>query len=358
MHQSCAGSYWRQHTERGQDTRDELRQLPTADERIRQGKTKESVLARDLPAGEPTWLGLSAVVKAAMKPLRVLITIPHVFAPREGSLYSSQTESKRMVKTAALYEACIGNLGRHRLRHWIHASLGYKKPVITRELTSSIGVDLTIQVYTPTDASLAGSLPTQQHLEIIDANLDDYTQIPSLASRRALEQSHKYDLIGYMEDDLAIEDPEFFLKIQRLVELTGGNYAFIPHRCEAIPGLGDVILSGDPDGGRPDLFWATNECIQIDWPLGSRYFYRATNPHSGCYFLSRRQAQQVREYWQNRQWIPDFTLSGPLEQAGSGFLLPVLKLMKPIPDHYRFLMVRHQDELWRRHAFEQDQPVQ
>ena len=29
---------------------------------------------------------------------------------------------------------------------------------------------------------------------------------------------------------------------------------FLPHRCECIDGLGDVILSGDPDGGRPDLF--------------------------------------------------------------------------------------------------------
>jgi hypothetical protein len=27
--------------------------------------------------------------------------------------------------------------------------------------------------------------------------------------------------------------------------------------------------------------------------------------------------------------------------------------MKPVPDHYRFLMVRHQDELWQRHPLEQ-----
>ena len=35
-------------------------------------------------------------------------------------------------------------------------------------------------------------------------------------------------------------------------------------------------------------------------------------------------------------------------------LLPVLNIMKPIPAHFRFLMVRHQDQLWRRHAFEQE----
>ena len=43
----------------------------------------------------------------------------------------------------------------------------------------------------------------------------------------------------------------------------------IPHRCEHIPGKGDVILSGDPDGGRPDLFWDTGETVSVPWPLGS-----------------------------------------------------------------------------------------
>ena len=44
--------------------------------------------------------------------------------PEEGSLYSSQTEAKRGLKQEALLKATIGNLNRHRQRHWIHASLG------------------------------------------------------------------------------------------------------------------------------------------------------------------------------------------------------------------------------------------
>ena len=115
---------------------------------------------------------------------------------------------------------------------------------------------------------------------------------------------------------------------------------------------GDVILSGDPDGGRPDLFWDTGETLTIPWPLGDRRFYRATNPHSGCYFLSRRQAFAVKDFWIQKNWRPDWNLSGPLEQACSGMLLPVMRLMKPVPEHYRFLMVRHQDSLWKRHRFE------
>lgn len=284
--------------------------------------------------------------------MRVLLTIPHVFSPRDGSLYSSQTESKRTLKTHALQRATIENLNRHGPKHWIHASLGKAKPIVTRELTTSHGIDLTIQLYTPKGHSLSEKLAQHPKLEILDPRVQDMSAVPGIASRRALEQAEKYDIVGYMEDDLLIEDPEFFQKIKILAESTGGDFAFTPHRCEQIPGLGDVILSGDPDGGRPDLFWATGETINVDWLLGSRRFYRATNPHSGCYFLEQKQALRVLSYWQHRNWKSDFQLSGPLEQAGSGMLLPMLKVMKPVPEDYRFLMVRHQDELWRRHAFE------
>ena len=146
-------------------------------------------------------------------------------------------------------------------------------------------------------------------------------------------------------------DPEFFAKIIYLEQISG-HHAFLPHRCEHIPGRGDVILSGDPDGGRPDLFWDTGEELSIPWSLGERRFYRATNPHSGCYFLSRRQAVTVRDFWVKKNWCADWKLSGPLEQASSGMLLPVMRIMKPVPKHYRFLMVHHQDNLWKRHRFE------
>ena len=284
--------------------------------------------------------------------MKVLLVIPHVFAPKPGSLYSSQTEAKRSLKQEALLKATIGNLNMHRQRYWIHASLGKGLPVVNRELSSPDGVDLKIRLFTPLGSSLADSLPKDPDLEVLDPGVSDYSQIPMAASRHLLEHAEGYDLVGYMEDDLLLCDPEFFAKILHLDRFSDGRYAFIPHRCEHIPGQGDVILSGDPDGGRPDLFWDTGETLNIPWPLGNRHFYRATNPHSGCYFLSRRQALAVRHYWVQQNWRPEWSLSGPLEQAGSGMLLPVLRLMKPIPEHYRFLMVRHQDNLWKRHSFE------
>lgn len=228
--------------------------------------------------------------------MRVLLAIPHVFAPRENSLYSSQTEAKRSIKQRALTQATLGNLERHDPRHFIHASLGKGGPIVTRPLLTSMGVDLSIQLFTPESASLAAALPDHSQLHHLDPAVTDWTQVPLVASRRLLEQAADYDAVGYLEDDLLIEDPEFFYKIAWLDQRTDGGYAFLPHRCESIPGEGDVILSGDPDGGRPDLFWDTGEQLRVAWPLGERYFYRATNPHSGCYFLTRRQALSLLQY--------------------------------------------------------------
>ena len=284
--------------------------------------------------------------------MKILLCIPHVFAPKTGSLYSSQTEAKRDTKQKALFEATLGNLSRLSQRHFIHASLGKGQPVVTRPLNTTTGADINIQIFTQKNQNLAGSLPPDPRIQIKQHSLDDPREIPLLASRALLEQSSDYDLVGYMEDDLLIEDTTFFDKIRFLNAQHGDPYVFLPHRCEAIPNLGDVILSGDPDGGRKDLFWDTGEALKITWPLGDKTFYRATNPHSGCYFLTRSQAQLALNHWVQQNWTPQFMLSGPLEQAGSGLLLPIFKLMKPIPNDYRFLMIRHQDELWTRHPFE------
>ena len=70
--------------------------------------------------------------------MKVLLAIPHVFAPKKGSLYSSQTEAKRQLKQDALLKATIGNLNRHRQRHWIHASLGKNQQVVKSRIKHRI----------------------------------------------------------------------------------------------------------------------------------------------------------------------------------------------------------------------------
>ena len=44
--------------------------------------------------------------------MRILISIPHIFSPKQGSLYSSG-ELKKEIKMSALLEATHGNLDRN-----------------------------------------------------------------------------------------------------------------------------------------------------------------------------------------------------------------------------------------------------
>lgn len=284
--------------------------------------------------------------------MKCLIVIPHVFEPKSGSLYSSQQESKRENKQKALEEATIGNIRRHNGDNYIHASLGKNQKVVTRRIDTTNKIDLEIQIYTNMHTSLVEGLPQNKKLKIHNIETDQNLRIPGIASQKLLEQCEEYDILSYMEDDILIEDPEFFSKIKYFHEILPQEYTILPHRCEHINGGGDVILSGDPDGGRADLFWDTKETIGINWPTAMKTMYRATNPHSGCFFISRAQAKNILESWQKRNWQCSFELSGPLEQAGSGRLLEYLKIMKPIPSEYKFFMVRHLDDLWKRHSFE------
>ena len=108
------------------------------------------------------------------KRLKALITMPHVFSPKEGSKYSSQTESKREIKEKALEKSTIVNAKRHSKLHWIHASLGYKKKVVTRQITTNQDVDLTIQIYTKRNENLLSNKYFGDKIEIYS-----YDNIPS-----------------------------------------------------------------------------------------------------------------------------------------------------------------------------------
>ena len=264
--------------------------------------------------------------------VKILIGVAHAFEPKKNSVYSSQNIKKRESKEKALFNATIGNLIRHNRNQWIHASLGNRGKIVTRQIQTNIDQEIKVRLYVAEGANLARTLPRHQNLEIVEFNMKEKMMLPIRATQHLLENSDGYDIVGYMEDDISIEDEYFFEKLKCIHNDIPKEYAIIPHRCEKIENIGEVILSGDPDGGRPDLFWDTGEKLAYKWPTGTITFYRATNPHSGCFFLSKEQAKIVRDHWEEQEWKSSFQLSGPLEQAASGRLLSILKVMKPVPE--------------------------
>ena len=87
-----------------------------------------------------------------------------------------------------------------------------EKEVVTRKLQSNEEIELTIRVYTNRNASLASQLPKTPGLEIVNVELKDNIKMPQYASMKLLEEAGNYDILGYMEDDISIEERDFFGK--------------------------------------------------------------------------------------------------------------------------------------------------
>ena len=282
--------------------------------------------------------------------MKVLLGIPHIFDPKEGSVYSSQNEEKRSIKIKGLQRASTGNIRRFSEDAWVHAS--ENNHIVTKRFKARQYIELHIEIYSINGKSLTQYLDSHERVKINYLDNIDPLKIPWITAKNVIEKYKDYDMVGYIEDDISIEDQYFFEKLEIIYKKLPIEYNLMPHRCEQIDGKGEVILSGDPVEDRPDLFWDTKEKIGIDWPTGIKVFYRATNPHSGCFFLHKLQAEKVYRYWSERNWKSNFKLSGPLEQAATGVLLPAVKIMKPEIEDYRFLKIRHNDQLWKRHEFE------
>ena len=277
--------------------------------------------------------------------MHILIAIPHGFQPVAGSALSSQTESKRALKRLALGEASLGNLNRLAPQQWLH--LYHRGQWITQQEASN-GHRIELELHTTGPWHLLNELALQHpQLRRVNHQLSDPTDLPLAVSRSLLERADQFDLVVYLEDDIAIQDRELFDKVAFLVGQAGIKYVFMPHRCETKPGLGDVVLAGEPTEARPHLPWATGEELQFQWLGSSKSFRRVLNPHAGCFFLTRAQAVAAHQYWARRQWQIPYQWAGKMEMACTGIFLPIFRMMKIRSDQARCFQVRHEDCLWQ-----------
>ena len=163
-----------------------------------------------------------------------------------------------------------------------------------------------------------------------------------------VELAEHYDIVGYMEDDLLIEDSS--LREAALSASHRSRHLCVsPHRCEHIPGNGDVIVRGSRWWRM--VVWATGETIECHGQHEQEFLSR-NNPHSGCFFSaknklygSERSGKRAME-----QRFCTFRTSGTGWQRSvapgaeineTGGALPVFDDSP-------------QDELWKRHTFESD----
>ena len=144
-----------------------------------------------------------------------------------------------------------------------------------------------------------------------------------------------------MEDDLVIHDSLFAEKILWMAQRSDHQCVLLPHRYELTRRLdlaprllidGAIDNEEIKDWHRPSAGIATGvfrgqQGLRFDCP---------SNPHSGCFGISRPQLLVLRE-----RELPRDGFVGPLETAATYTVGCAFLLLKPALVNRRFLMIEH-----------------
>lgn len=275
--------------------------------------------------------------------MRILFTISHFFQPSDGSRYGSQGKDPQP-RIQAL-TACVGAL--HKLFGKSQASFDIAQGVAKPANQSQVhNIDIVIC-----------TTKNQHLLEQISLPSDLYKHYRTNAEPMLLgfecqallrDCLGAYDYFCFLEDDIILHDPWLFVKLNWFNKQAGDNALLQPNRYElSPPGNSKKIYI---DGNLSPLLTANFQNL-ADQPelqaqiLGQTViFRRATNPHSGCYFLNVPQMN----YWAQQPHFLDRDSSffSPLESAASLGIMRTFRIYKSIPQQANFLEVEHYGNAW------------
>jgi hypothetical protein len=152
-----------------------------------------------------------------------------------------------------------------------------------------------------------------------------------------------YDFYCYLEDDLLLRDPWFFVKLRWFAGRFGDEALLMPNRFEVARDR--IVHKAYVDGPIRPQATAAYQDVSVQPTLeaevmGMRVvFRRALNPHAGAFFLNANQMAK----WAAR---PDFLdrdtrFIGPLESAATLGAMRTFRVYKPAPETGSFLEIEH-----------------
>ncbi len=277
--------------------------------------------------------------------MRVLITIPHYFNAKGNGRYGS-TQPNPQPRLAALTQ-CLRSLlmlAGDKDEAWFRDA-NQLQPGPANQ-TSRAEIDIVIctngdqhlldQVQMPPDAT--------EHVRC-----DCDPMYLGFECHDVLgERLGRYDLYGFMEDDLVLHDPAFFTKIVWFHGIADADSVLQPNRYERYisPTQIKKVYIDFEFASEANLTPTDAEAVTID-SCGQKVELRPTsNPHSGCFFLSRPQMEHWTE--QDHFGKRDAGFIGPLESAASLGLVRTFRVFKPAPVNASFLEIEHWGQMWSR----------
>ncbi|MBC6421878.1 MAG: calcium-binding protein [Hormoscilla sp. SP12CHS1] len=270
--------------------------------------------------------------------MRIIFTIAHFFNPSGEGKHASQRKDPRP-RIQALAVA-IASLHQVFSKSQCTIDIGQRVAVPANQLQSH---EIDIVICTTRDYHLLDRLLLPAHFYKHHPTQAE-PMLFGFACQEVLRDSlGEYDYYCFLEDDLIISDPWFFIKLAWFTKLTGTLHLLQPNRYEVSPqGLvRKAYIDGDLAPRVTAPFQNVREEAEFKGQVMGNpvIFRRALNPHSGCYFLNGAQMA----HWAEQSYFLDRDTSfvGPLESAATLGIMKTFKIYKPAPHNAAFLEIQH-----------------
>ncbi len=271
--------------------------------------------------------------------MRILVTIPHYCHPGDDRPVHGSLARDPGPRLQA-FAACVGAL--HHLFGEPQCLIDVSRRV-TRPANAGLTGAVDVVVCTTRGHHLLADVPVAPALYRHHAT---GAEPPLLGFEcHAVLRDHlgRYDYYCYLEDDLVLHDPWFFRKYAWFNGHLGDVRLLQPNRFEAGPHpfVRKAYVDGEQRAQATARFQDVRQARRlVSTVLGERVvFRRASNPHSGCFFLNARQM----EHWSEQSYFLDRDTGyvGPLESAATLGILRAFQVYKPAPECASFLEVEH-----------------
>lgn len=271
--------------------------------------------------------------------MRLLFALAHYYQPKPGAFYGS--EGADPARRAAAVATTIVSL---------HQTFGRRQALLDGQARVAHPANDREPMEVDVIACTAGSahlVPQLQGIALLfthrSCNRDP--KFLGLECRAALAEGlGRYDWFCYLEDDLAITDPQFFDKLKWFRSVAGEDAVLQPNRYEVALNqpLDKVYIDGNmADASQSPKFQdITDRPVVEGEAYGRRYvFKRVNNPHSGTFFLD---AAQMAQFAQKPDFLAEESgFAGPVESCATLGVMRHFRVYKPARVNAGFLEVRH-----------------
>jgi hypothetical protein len=270
--------------------------------------------------------------------MRILFTIAHFFKPNSKGKHASQRKDPQP-RIQALSQS-IANL---RQLFGISQSIINIGQRLAFPANQPQGNKLDIIVCTTQDCHLLNQLSLPSHF---------YKHYPTEAEPLLLgfecqavlrDCLGQYDYYCFLEDDLIIHDPWFFIKLNWFTQQIGEVSLLQPNRYEVSTQAitNKVYIDGDLLPRVTAPFQNVHKQPELNGKIMGMpiTFRRALNPHAGCYFLNSNQMA----HWASQPYFLDLDVSfiSALESAATLGIMKTFRVYKTLPQQANFLEIQH-----------------